>query len=68
MENVTHDDDINSRKRVSEEISTLKPHPVFQSAVSNEFLENWLDRGKVEPDTDEVRMGVGKSSGNHALS
>ena len=68
MEDVTHDDDINFRQRVLEEISTLKPHSVSHPAVSNKFLEDGLDCGKVEADAGEVGMGAGESGGYHALS
>src|SRR5262245_43471113 len=68
MKDVTHDDDINFRQRILEEISTLKPHAILPPAVSNIFLEHWFDRGEVEPDTGEVGMGAGKSGGHHALS
>src|ERR1700684_1013960 len=53
MEDVTHDDDINFRQRVLEEISTLKPHSVSQPAVSDKFLEDGLDCRKVEADAGE---------------
>lgn len=68
MEDVTHDDDIHFRQGGLEEISCLKPHPVRHPAVSNKFLEDRLDRGKVETDAGEVRMGAGESGGYHALS
>jgi hypothetical protein len=68
MEDVPHDDNINFRQRVLEETSPLKPHSVLYRPVSNKFLENWFDRGKVETDAAEVGMGTGKCGGNHALS
>ena len=54
--------------QVLEKISCSKPHPVLHPAVSNKFLEDWLDRGKVEADAGQVGMGAGKSGGYHALS
>jgi hypothetical protein len=68
MEDVTHDDDIHLRQRILEEISALKTHSVSHPAVSDKFLEDGLDCGKVETDADDVGMGAGESGGYHALS
>ena len=69
MKDVTHDDDINFRQRILKEISSLKPHSVLHPAVSNKFLEDWL-----EPREDRSRCRSGgdgrwaRVAGYHALS
>src|SRR5579864_6652632 len=56
MEDMTHDQHVCGRQRITEEITDLEAEPILQSEMTYVFLEHRLHRRKVELATDQVLM------------